>query len=60
RHPLLAFVSLTFVISWSLWGLQALCALDDPISARWLGIIATWPYAGGHGSRQTAAFRMAG
>ncbi len=41
RHPLLAFFGLTFALSWSLWGLQALFA-DDPISARWLGIIATY------------------
>jgi len=42
RHPLLAFVGLTFAISWSLWGLQSLRAADDPISARWLGIIAAY------------------
>lgn len=41
RHPLLAFFGLTFALSWSLWGLQALLAAD-PISARWLGIIATY------------------
>ncbi|MEI7643710.1 MAG: type II CAAX endopeptidase family protein [Chloroflexales bacterium] len=42
RHPLLAFVGLTFAISWSLWGLQSLRTIDDPISARWLGIIAAY------------------
>ncbi len=42
RHPLLAFVGLTFAISWGLWGLQSLLAGADPISARWLGIIAAY------------------
>jgi membrane protease YdiL (CAAX protease family) len=42
RHPLLAFFGLTFALSWSVWGLQFLLATDDPISARWLGIIATY------------------
>jgi hypothetical protein len=42
RRPLLAFVGLTFAISWSLWGLQGLLADADPISARWLGIIAAY------------------
>ncbi|MBX0330544.1 CPBP family intramembrane metalloprotease [Oscillochloris sp. ZM17-4] len=42
RHPLLAFVGLTYAISWSLWGLQGLLAGADPISARWLGIIAAY------------------
>jgi hypothetical protein len=42
RHPLLAFFGLTFALSWSLWGLQALVAGADPISARWLGITATY------------------
>ena len=42
RHALLAFFGLTFALSWSLWGLQALRAAADPISARWLGISATY------------------
>ena len=42
RHALIAFFSLTFAISWSLWGVQSLLADADPISARWLGILATY------------------
>jgi membrane protease YdiL (CAAX protease family) len=42
RHVLLAFFGLTYAISWSLWGLQALLANADPISARWLGIVAAY------------------
>ena len=42
RHALLAFFSLTFALSWSLWGLQSLLASDDPITARWLGTIAAY------------------
>jgi len=42
QHPLLAFFGLTFALSWSLWGLQSLLAGADPISARWLGIIAVY------------------
>lgn len=42
RHALLAFFGLTFAFTWSLWGLQSLLANDDPISARWLGIIAAY------------------
>ena len=41
RHALLAFFGLTFALSWSLWGIQSLLAAD-PISARWLGIIAAY------------------
>ncbi|NTU83192.1 MAG: hypothetical protein HGA45_28110 [Chloroflexales bacterium] len=42
RHALLAFFGLTFALSWSLWGLQSLRARADPISVRWLGIIAAY------------------
>ncbi len=42
RHALLGFFGLTFAISWILWGLQALLAGADPVSARWIGIIATY------------------
>jgi hypothetical protein len=42
RRPLLAFFGLTYAISWSLWGLQPLLAAADPISARWLGIVAAY------------------
>jgi hypothetical protein len=38
----LAFFGLTFALSWSLWGLQSLLADADPISARWLGIVAAY------------------
>jgi uncharacterized protein len=42
RHALLAFFSLTFALSWSIWGLQSLLAGADPISVRWLGIVAVY------------------
>ncbi|RRR77997.1 MAG: CPBP family intramembrane metalloprotease [Candidatus Viridilinea halotolerans] len=42
RHALLAFFGLTFALSWSLWGLQGLLIGTDPISATWLGIVATY------------------
>jgi uncharacterized protein len=42
RHTLLVFFSLTFAISWSIWGFESLLAGREPIAARWLGTIA--PY----------------
>ena len=42
RHPLLAFFSLTFALSWSLWGLASLLVGNDPISARRLGTLAAY------------------
>lgn|GEM_PF-5146009 len=42
QHTLLAFFGLTFVRSWSLWGLQSLLVDGNPISARWLGTIAAY------------------
>jgi membrane protease YdiL (CAAX protease family) len=42
RHALLVFFSLTFAISWSIWGFESLLAGRDSIAARWLGTIA--PY----------------
>ncbi len=42
RHPLLAFFGLIFARSWSIWGLQPMLAGADPISARWLGIVAAY------------------
>lgn len=42
RHTLATFFGLTFVFSWSLWGLESLLASDDPLSAHWLGTLAAY------------------
>ncbi|MCU0495093.1 MAG: hypothetical protein MUD01_26190, partial [Chloroflexaceae bacterium] len=42
RHQLLAFFGLTYLISWSIWGVEPLLAMVDQRSARWFSFLASF------------------